>query len=217
VNDASVEKFMEVVCCEQHTSYEGKLESPFEPTEIYGAIQAGGRKMHLGTMDQARILVTQLGNHKKTTCVRSSTKCSRQETSQQQRRSVIVCLPKAQGNQTPVDYHPITFLNSGYKMFARIYAKRLCPVLAHHLTETQFGGVFGNRSLTRWQTVRETIPYAESRRIPLCVISLDFKNVCFRIAHNCLFQTLQGYGIALEIPFSPVSRGCMKVLHPQFK
>ena len=44
VNDASVEKFMEVVRCEQHTSYEGMLESPFEPTEIYRAIQAGGRK-----------------------------------------------------------------------------------------------------------------------------------------------------------------------------
>jgi len=44
VNDASVEKLMEVVRCEQHTSYEGTLESPFGPTEIYRAIQAGGRK-----------------------------------------------------------------------------------------------------------------------------------------------------------------------------
>ena len=44
VNDASVEKLMKVVHCEQHTSYEGMLESPFEPKEIYRAIQAGGRK-----------------------------------------------------------------------------------------------------------------------------------------------------------------------------
>jgi len=44
VNDASVEKLMEVVRCEQHTSYEGMLESPFEPTEIFRDIQAGGRK-----------------------------------------------------------------------------------------------------------------------------------------------------------------------------
>jgi len=29
VNDASVEKLMEVVCCEQHTSYEEMIESPF--------------------------------------------------------------------------------------------------------------------------------------------------------------------------------------------
>jgi hypothetical protein len=51
VNDASVEKLMEAVRCEQHTWYKGMLESPFEPTEIYRAMQAGGRKMHLATMD----------------------------------------------------------------------------------------------------------------------------------------------------------------------
>ena len=51
VNDASLEKLMEVVRCEQRNSYEGMLESPFEPTEIYRGIEAGGRKWHLGTMD----------------------------------------------------------------------------------------------------------------------------------------------------------------------
>jgi len=44
VNDASVEKLMEVVRCEQYTTNEGMLDSPFEPTEIYRAIQLGGRK-----------------------------------------------------------------------------------------------------------------------------------------------------------------------------
>ena len=44
VNDASVEKVLEVVHCEQHTSYEGMLESPFEPTEIHRVIQGGGWK-----------------------------------------------------------------------------------------------------------------------------------------------------------------------------
>jgi hypothetical protein len=50
VNDASMEKLMEAVRCEQHTSG-GMLESPFEPTEMYRAIQVDGRKRHLGTMD----------------------------------------------------------------------------------------------------------------------------------------------------------------------
>ena len=44
VKDDSVEKLMEVVRCEQHTSYEGMLESPFEPSEIHRAIEAGDRK-----------------------------------------------------------------------------------------------------------------------------------------------------------------------------
>jgi len=42
-------------------------------------------------------------------------------------------------------------------------------------------------------TVRDNIAFAENRRIPLCVLSLDFKNAFDRIAHNYLFQTLQGY------------------------
>jgi len=48
VNDASVEKLMEVVRCEQHTSYGGMFESPFEPTEINRAIQADERKKSPG-------------------------------------------------------------------------------------------------------------------------------------------------------------------------
>jgi len=44
VNDARVEKLMELVRCEQHTSMEGMLESSFEPTEKYRAMQGGGRK-----------------------------------------------------------------------------------------------------------------------------------------------------------------------------
>ena len=52
VNDDSVEKLMDVVHCEQHTSHEGTLESPFEPSEIHRAINVwGDGRGHLGTMD----------------------------------------------------------------------------------------------------------------------------------------------------------------------
>ena len=41
--------------------------------------------------------------------------CSGQSTYRSNiKRSVIVCLPKAQGIQTPEDYRPITLLNSDY-------------------------------------------------------------------------------------------------------
>jgi len=56
----------------------------------------------------------------------------------------MVCLPKAQGDQTPEDYRPITLFNSDYKILARIIAPRLRPVLVDYLTETQFCGVPGN-------------------------------------------------------------------------
>ena len=101
--------------------------------------------------------------------------------SQQQKQGVIVCLQNARGNQTPEDYRPIT-LTPNYKILACIIP-RLCPVLAYHLTETQFCGVPGNTIIVAKATVRDTIVYAESRIISLCVLSLDFKNAFDRIAH----------------------------------
>ena len=90
---------------------------------------------------------------------------------------------------------PFTLLNSDYKIVARIIAQRLRPVLPDHLKETQFCGVPGNTIIDALAAVSDTIAFAESRRIRLCVLSLDFKNSFDRIAHNYLFQTLQGYGI----------------------
>jgi len=68
-------------------------------------------------------------------------------------------------------------------------------MLADHLMETQFCGVSGNTIIDAVATLRDIIAYEESR-IPLRVFSLDFKYVFNSIAHNYLFQTLQGYGIA---------------------
>ena len=47
-DDASVKTLMEVVRCDLHTSYGGTFDSPFQPTEIHEAIQAGDGKRHLG-------------------------------------------------------------------------------------------------------------------------------------------------------------------------
>ena len=77
--------------------------------------------------------------------------------SQQQKRGVIICLPKEHRKQKPEDYRLITFLNSDYKILARIIAQRLCPVLADHLTDTQFCGVPGNTIIDAVAKVRDTI------------------------------------------------------------
>jgi hypothetical protein len=48
--------------------------------------------------------------------------------SQQEKSDMLVCLPKAQGKQTPEDYRPITILKLDYKILARIIAQRLHPM-----------------------------------------------------------------------------------------
>jgi len=196
VNNASVVKLMKVVRREQNTSYEGMLESPFEPTEIYRVIQAGGRKKAPENDGLGR----EIYSHNWAILKDDLFEVINQvfwtgNISQQQKRGEVVFLPKAHGNQTPEDYRHITLLNSDYNILARIIAQRLRPVLADHLTEAQFCEVPGNTIIDAGATVRDTIAYAENGRIPLCVLSLDFKNAFDRITHNYLFQTLQGYGI----------------------
>jgi hypothetical protein len=71
----------------------------------------------------------------------------------------------------------------------------MCPVLEDHLLENQFCGVPGNAILDAVVTVRDTIAYAESKKMPLCVLSLDFKNAFDRISHKYVFQILKCYGI----------------------
>jgi len=119
VNDASVEKLMEEVHCEQHTSYEGLLELLIEPTGIYLTIQAGGRKKAPGTDGLGREFCSHIwAIIKSDLCKVINQMFWAGNVSQQVKRGVILCLPKAQGNQTPEYPRPIALLNSDYKILA---------------------------------------------------------------------------------------------------
>jgi hypothetical protein len=53
----------------------------------------------------------------------------------------------------------------------------------------------GNSILEAAATIRDTIAFAENKGIPMCALSLDFRNAFDRIAHEHLFQVLQAFGI----------------------
>ena len=74
-------------------------------------------------------------------------------------------------------------------------AQRLQPVIQEHLPRTQYCGVPGNSIIDATATIRDTIAYAENKGLPMCVLSLDFTSAFDMIAHEYLFQILQGYGI----------------------
>jgi hypothetical protein len=106
-----------------------------------------------------------------------------------QKHGVIICL---RGGNTPQEYRPITLLNTDYKILARMIAQCLRPALEDRLTSTQYCGVPGNSILDAATTIRAC---AENKRIPMCVLSFDFRNAFGRIAHEYLFQVFQAYGI----------------------
>jgi hypothetical protein len=108
---------------------------------------------------------------------------------------VIICLPKHDKAQTPTEYQSITLLNDGYKLLARILARRLRPLLADKLWKTQFCGVPDNTILDAVAIVQDAIAKSDMTHNSLCVLSLDFGEAFDRVAQRYLFTILKAYGL----------------------
>lgn len=57
--------------------------------------------------------------------------------------ATIHCIPKCSKPRTRLDYRPIALLNSNYKIFTKILASRLAPVLGYAVQDSQSGFVRG--------------------------------------------------------------------------
>jgi len=68
----------------------------------------------------------------------------------------------------------------------RILANRIWPALMELLHPSQHCGVPGKSIFDAVATVRDAIAYAEAASIPLCVLSLDFKEAFDKISQNTL-------------------------------
>jgi hypothetical protein len=117
--------------------------------------------------------------------------------SPQQKRGIIVSLPKNNGEQNSDHYRLITPLNTDCKLLLRIIARRLHPVLEEQLQSSEYCFVPGNSVLEAISTVLDVIAHAEVTRTPLCILSLDYQSVFDRLSHQYLFQVLRRYGINL--------------------
>jgi len=114
---------------------------------------------------------------------------------EQQKRGVVVCIPKTRPNQ-PSDYRQITLLNTYYKILARIVANRIRPTLEDLLHPSQYCGRPGNTIFEAIASVREAIAFDEVKRKPLCILTLDFKDAFDRISHTYLFAILRSHGFS---------------------
>ena len=79
---------------------------------------------------------------------------------EQQKYDIVVCLPKTDTSTTPADYGPLTLLNTGYKIIARIIASRPRPTLSDMLQPSQYCAVPGNTIFDAVARVRDAIAYA---------------------------------------------------------
>jgi len=68
-----------------------------------------------------------------------------------QKQGILICLPKSHDSHTPDDYHPISLLNTEYKLLAWVLACRLRQILADQLSTSQYCAYQATQSLTSWQ------------------------------------------------------------------
>jgi hypothetical protein len=173
------------------------LAAPFNPGEIEQASCAGGQKKAPGREG----LTSEFYKHTWKISREGMVEIINQmfwegHMNSSKKQGEIICLPKRSGTDEPSDFRPITLLNTDYKVLARLVARCLGPMLAEHLKDTQYCGVLGNSILDAAATIRDTIAIAETEKVPLCVLSIDFKNAFDNIAHEYLLQMLCRYGIA---------------------
>ena len=162
VEDESIERVAEIGRRNLPTAWREQLEQAITPEEVHIAVRKGGRKKApwsdgLGLefykanwatiKDNMGELMNQMFIERKV--------------SPQQKHGVIVCLPKICEPTTLADFRPITLLNTGYKMMARIIVNRLRPIMAELLQQSQFCGVSGRTIFEAVATVREAIAQAE--------------------------------------------------------
>jgi hypothetical protein len=164
------------------------MNRPLTSDEIYNAILKGGGKKAPGrdginndfykaNFDNLKDALMDLFNQM----------LRERKMTDQQKRGVIVCIPKHGQPLLPEDYWPITLLNTDYKILARIVENRIKPKLGEILHASQYCGVPGKTIFNAVAAVRDAVAYAETMHKPLCALYLDFKEAFNRISHKYLF------------------------------
>jgi hypothetical protein len=118
------------------------------------------------------------------------------EVSDVQKQEIIVCVRKKMHPIGVEDYRTLTLLNTDYRLLTRVIAQRLGPWMGDLLYANQYCGKRGQTIFDAVAAVRYIIAYAEVTKMPMCVLTVDFKEAFDRIYHEYLFGALKASGFS---------------------
>eukprot|EP00253_Pinus_taeda_P022073 PITA_22073 len=108
----------------------------------------------------------------------------------------LALIPKETRPTTFSRFRPISLCNTSYKIFAKIIASRLQPLLPSLISENQ-GGFLSNRQIhDSIILVQEAIHSSISRQEKGFVLKLDLANAFDRVRHSFLFAVLRKIGFS---------------------
>ena len=105
-------------------------------------------------------------------------------------------LPKAGNLQSPQNWRPIAILDLFYKVFAKIIASRIHPILESHQSDDSFGFRPGKRIDDVFCILEDLTAKANEWSLPLWIVSLDLSKAFDRVDHEALFAALADHGIS---------------------
>mgnify|MGYP003623272302 FL=1 len=105
---------------------------------------------------------------------------------------IIILIPKGKKVDSIDKFRPITLLNADYKIFMKILANRLKPVMANLIGLGQNCGVVGRNIMDNLCTVRNTIMFHETDMgSQAALLSIDLQKAFDRIDHAYLEAVLK--------------------------
>jgi len=107
----------------------------------------------------------------------------------------ICPLYKKKDRRDIANYHPITLLNSDYKLLTKILALRLASSAPHIVHENQAGFIPGRVITNQIRLTQMILHYAEATEENGVIVALDQEKAYDKIAHDYLWLTLEKYGL----------------------
>ena len=113
------------------------------------------------------------------------------------RRGVLTLIPKKDKNLLELNnWRPLTMLNMDYKIFSKVLALRLQPILPKIISEHQTGFMQGRNIMDNIRKTIEIVSYVRQRQWQKIIFSLDFHKCFDSCKVSALLGSLRFFGIA---------------------
>ena len=110
----------------------------------------------------------------------------------------LTLIPKKEEAYLPTDYRPISLVHSFAKLFTKILANRLAPMLKELVATNQSAFVQGRCIHDNYMLVQQTIKLLHKKKVPSIFLKLDISKAFDSVSWSFLLEILQhlGFGTA---------------------